>query len=254
MKREDVDIYIPDMISMLDKFIDYPYHLELVLSILINIGVIDQIGDDFIYEKYGFVSIMEDIFKTYPLYTLDTCTIHENSYFLLANLASDCPKARDQFIKAQFLEHISYLLTAKDVELKPSTVNILSYAISRFTSLQILNLRDYECLVIPIEALLHTDDGETLNYTLRALSKLLGYAPITSQIYKSLSDQNIIKVVLDIAKSPKGIHLENTLKCLCNYLAGPDPTIEYLLSNEICEILLDAKLDVYKNLDAQICS
>ena len=122
---------MPSLIRLLGKLVPYPAHLKELLAILINISTKDGIGKDFIYDKYNFVEIMQDIFKEYP-FSEDTSEIHENAYQLLANLASDDAKPRDEFINAKFLEHIAYLLGSSEISLRRRTINKLAFAIVSF--------------------------------------------------------------------------------------------------------------------------
>ena len=114
---------------MLDLLLKYPSHLNYLLIILINFSTVQGIEDDFIYSKYFLVEYTQEILREYP-YTRESSNITEGIYWLWQNLIVGSNKARTAFFDAKFVSHIGFLLSNKDVEIKASTVRILSLTIS----------------------------------------------------------------------------------------------------------------------------
>lgn len=164
VKLEQLDPFIPDLINLLDHLIPYPEHLKELLSILINISTKDGIGEDFMYKKYEFLRIMQNIFEEYP-FDDKVYEIHQNAYQLLANLAVEKEEIRDEIVEAKFIEYIAYLLESREIFLRPCTINRLAFAVKNFTDFKIKKtsiLERFECIVNPLEALLYQDDSDTV--------------------------------------------------------------------------------------------
>jgi len=197
---------------------------------------------------------MKEIFKTYQ-FSDDNAVIIEDAYWLLGNLACDCAKARDQFLDAKFLQHVSFLLSDKEFKLLPKTINILAYVISRFVQPKITNSADLDlfgCVLEPLKALLFVEESDTVDLALMSYSKLFTYASFRSQMYMDLTHPEILKQVVEIGTRSNEVTLKNVLRVLCDIFAGSNENIHLLVEYGVAEVILDATMDASRNLDKEV--
>lgn len=250
----DVEMQIPFYISLIKRWMPYKHHLRLVIEILLHFSVIPNVGKDFIHEKFDFIPSIEEVFTAYPYSEEDIDMIVE-SHWLLGNLCADSIQVRDKFLESKFLEHISYLLTDKEIKLYSESIKNLAYVIKCYLSQKVYSMHKvekFEWLVDPLKALLFVKSIETIDYAILSIAYILENANSNSRIFTDLCWDEVMRKIIEIGLENSKSSLKNVLRAVWNMISGPKKNVKKLIEFNLIDLIVDSKLDITLNVDNEV--
>ena len=244
LATKDIDFCLPILLEILEKVLPYKILLNQLLWVFINFTSNREICKDFIFPGYKFIENLKKVFGMYEYH--DCPSLYENIYWLLGNLSSESDEIRNLVLSNDFITHLTYLMTEKNLKLRSYSVNTFTYCLFHIVRRKIPEdmLENFECITDTLKLLFYVrDDPETLDLALLTYKHLIFNAPWDSPLFDKLVDEEVIELFLGDSLEMKNnsrytFTPKEVLSTLINITSGDNRYTTMLLQNNWVDYLL----------------
>ncbi|CAI2363500.1 unnamed protein product [Moneuplotes crassus] len=226
--------HIPEVIRLMDVFLNYPFNLKRVLFILFSFSYLKNCGDYFRDSRYNFPEIAKAILAEHQ-----DLEIINTMHSILGNLAFEDTKTRDMLLDLKFTEHIAYIISEKGIDEKFESD--MTCVISLYLNQEITDIsyfQYFDCLLPFITKMLDSSDEATVNNALSIRFQLTKHSPRDSEFYEDLCNKEVISKIIEIGQRCNSC-MKNCLLVLCHVCCVNDEAIEHMIEEGLEEILFE---------------